>query len=118
MGKGSKRLPFKRVSRKRGGVSKKRLKPGQLRQQERPVKKVPVLVACDRQRDMVSKVFGCVWWEEIEPCLVERIAPSTYVWADVLAQDGRVAGHLGFVLKTLVTLEGQTVREGVFHATC
>ena len=37
--------------------------------------------------------------------------------ADALVQHDRVAEHLGFVLKTLVTTEGQTVREGVFYAT-
>ena len=67
---------------------------------------------------MVSKVLDYMWWEEIESCLVERIAPGTSVYADELAQLGRVAGHLGFVLKTLLTIEGQTVRECVFHATC
>ena len=82
------------------------------------MKEVPVLVACDRQRNMVSKMLDYMWWEEIESCLVGRITPGISVCADELAQLGRVAGHLGFVLKTLVTIEGQTVRECVFHATC
>ena len=116
--KGSRCLPFQRTSQKRGGVRKNRLKPGQLRRQERPVKKVPLLVACDRQRNMVKKVLDYMWWKEIESCLVGRIAPGTPVCADALAQHDRVNERLGFVLKTLVTTEGQTIREGVFHAPC
>ena len=116
--KDSRHRLFQRASQKRGGVRKKRLKPGQLRRQKRPVKKVPVLVACDRQRNMVKKVLDYMWWKEIESCLVGRIAPDTPVCADALAQQDRVAERFGFVLKTLVTTEGQTAREGLFHATC
>ena len=99
-------------------MSKKRLKPRQLRQQQCLVKKVPALVACDRQRNLLGKMLDYMWWEEMESCLVERISPGTSVCVDELAQLGRASGHLGFVLKTLVTIEGQTVRESVFHVTC
>ena len=80
-------------------MRKKQLKPRQLRQQEYPVKKVPILVACNRQRNMVSKMLDYMWWEEIESCLVGRIAPGTPVRADALAQHDRVAEHVGFVQK-------------------
>ena len=113
--KGSRSLPFQRKPRKRGGIRKKRLKAGQVRKPERPVKKIPVLVACDRQSHMVSDVLDHMWWEDMEACLVGRIPPGTPVCADALAQHDRVAQRLGLVLKTLVTTEGQTVREGVFH---
>ena len=60
------------------------------------------------------------------PYFVSRLANpvnSMSVWnkilqpvcADTLAQHDRVTERLGLVLKTLVTTEGRTVREGVFH---
>ena len=64
---------------------------------------------------MVSSVLDHMWWEDIEACLVGRISPGTPVCADALAQHGKVAERLRLVLKKLVTTEGQTVREGVFH---
>ena len=113
--KGSRTLPTQREPRKRGGVRKKRLKAGQVRKHEPPVKKIPVLVACDRQNKMVSNVLEHMWWEDIEACLTNRISADTLVCADALAQHSIVAKHLGFTLKTLVAVAGQTVREGVFH---
>ena len=64
---------------------------------------------------MVSDVLDHLWWEDMEACLVGRIPRGTPVCADALAQHDKVAQRLGFVLKTLVTAEGQTLREGVFH---
>ena len=64
---------------------------------------------------MVSDVLDHMWWEDMEACLVGRIPPGTPICADALAQHDRVAQRLGLVLKSLVTTEGQTVREGVFH---
>ena len=112
--KGSRSLPFQREPRKRDGVRKKRLKAGQIRKPERPVKKSPVLVACDRQGSMVSDVLDHMWLEDIEARPVGRISPDTPVCADTLAQHDIVAG-LGVVLKTLIGVEGKTMREGVFH---
>lgn len=43
------------------------------------------------------------------------IPSGTTVCADALAQHDIVATHLGVVLKTLIGVEGKTVREGVFH---
>ena len=94
---------------------KKPLKAGQVRKPERPVKKIPVLVACDRQSGMVSDVLDHMWWEDMEARLVGRIPPGTPVCADALAQHDIVAAHLDVVLKTLIDAEGKTVREGVFH---
>ena len=113
--KGSRTLPFQREPRKRGGVRKKRLKAGQVHRREPPVKKVPVLVACDRQKNIVSHALDHMWWEDIEACLTGHICADTLVCADALAQHSIVAKHLGFTLKTLVAVAGQTVREGVFH---
>ena len=73
-------------------------------------KKIPVLVACDRQSHMVIDVLDHMWWEDMEARLVGRIPRGTPVCADALAQHDRVAQRLGFVLKTLVTAEGQTAR--------
>ena len=50
----SRLLPFQRGPIKRGGVRKRRLKASQVRKPERPVKKISVLVACDRQGRMVT----------------------------------------------------------------
>ena len=81
---------------------------------ERPVKKNPVLVACDRQGSMVSDVLDHMWWEDIKAGLVSRISPGTPVCADALAQDDIVAAHLGVVLKTLIGVEGKAVCVRVF----
>ena len=67
--KGSRSLPFQREPRKRGGIRKKPLKAGQVRKPERPVKKIPVLVACDRQSGMVSDVLDHMWREDMEGVL-------------------------------------------------
>ena len=113
--KGSRSLPFQREPRKRGGIRKKPLKAGQVRKPERPVKKIPVLVACDRQSGMVSDVLDNMWWENMEARLVGRILPDTPVCADALARHNIVAAHLDVVLKTLIDAEGKTMREGVFQ---
>ena len=91
------------------------MKAGQIRKPEPPVKKIPVLVACDRQRGMVSDVLDHMWLEDIGARPVGRISPGTPVCADTLAQHDIVAAHLGVVLKTLIGVEGKTMREGVFH---
>ena len=78
----------------------------------------PFQRASQKRRGVRKKVLDYMWWEEIESCLVGRIAPDTPVCADALAQHDRVAERLGFVLKTLVTTEGQTIRQGVFPAPC
>ena len=64
---------------------------------------------------MVSHALDHMWWENIEACLTGHICADTLVCADALAQHSIVAKHLGFTLKTLVAVAGQTVREGVFH---
>ena len=65
---------------------------------------------------MAIDVLDHMWWEDMEACLVGRIPRGTPICADALAQHDRVAQRLGFVLKTLVTAEGQIVRtKGVFH---
>ena len=91
--KGSRSLPFQRGPIKRGGVKKKRVKASQVRKPERPVKKISVLVACDRQGRMVSDAHDHMWWEDIEARLVGRIPPGTTVCADALAQHDIVATH-------------------------
>ena len=81
--KGARNLPFQRLARKRGVARKKNQSRANF--VKRPVKKIPVLVACDRQRNMVSSVLDHMWWEDIEACLVGRISPGTPVCADALA---------------------------------
>ena len=56
-----------------------------------------------------------MWWEDIEARLVGRIPLGTTVCADALAQHDIVATHSRVVLKTLIGVEGKTVRAGVFH---
>ena len=56
-----------------------------------------------------------MWWEDIEACLTGHICADMLVCADALAQHSIVTKHLGFTMKTLVAVAGQTVREGVFH---
>ena len=51
---GSRLVPFQRGAIKRGGVRKRRLKASQVRKSEWSVKKISVLVACDRQGRMVT----------------------------------------------------------------
>ena len=95
---------FQRQPRKREGVRKKRLKASQVHRGEPPVKKVPVLVACDRQNNMVSHALDHMWWEDIEACLTGHICADTLVCADALAQHSIIAKHLGFTLKTLMAV--------------
>ena len=57
-------------------------------------KKIPVLVACDRQSYMVSDVLDHLWWEDMEAYLVGRIPRGTPVCADALAQHNKVAQRL------------------------
>ena len=90
---------FQRQPRKREGVRKKRLKASQVHRREPPVKKVPVLVACDRQNNMVSHALYHMWWEDIEACLTGHICADTLVCADALAQHSIIANPLGFTLK-------------------
>ena len=111
--KGSRQLT--RPARKRGGIRQKPGKPGQKKRPGFKVKQVPVLVACDRQHHLTSDVLENMKYQGIEACLAGRIPPGTPVCADALSQHDKVAENLGFILKSLVTRLGQTIRDGVFH---
>ncbi len=103
-----------RPTRKRGG--EKRLRSSKVNtQRKKPVKTILVLVACDRQRNIVSGVLEHMWWEDMLSCLEGRIAPKTPLCADALAQHEIIAKKLNAVLKELVVTAGRTVIDGVFH---
>ena len=82
---------------------------------KKPVKKKPVLVACDRQQHVVSNVLEPMWWEDMFSCLEGQIPINTPVCADALAQQKIIAKKLNVVLKELVFTTGRTVIDGVFH---
>ena len=110
--KGERNLP--RPARKRGG--KKRLhSPKASASRKKPVKKIPVLVACDRQQNIVSGVLEHMCWEDMFACLEGRIAPETPVCADALLQHEVIARKLHVILKEMVITAGRSVIDGVFH---
>lgn len=97
--KGERHLP--RPARKRGGEKRLRI-AGASKERKKPVNKIPVMVACDRQQNIVSNVLEHMWWEDILACLEGHIKPQTPVCADALAQHEIIAKKLGVVLKELV----------------
>ena len=101
-----------RPARKRGGrkwlrAHKKQHKP--------TVKQIPVLVAMDRDNHVIDGVLRHVNCTELNHLLEQHIAPETPLCADAHLAHEAVAKKLHVVLKELVTSEGITVLEEVFH---
>ena len=112
--KGLRNLPC--PSRRRGGTKPKPRDPGQNRKKPKfKVTQVPVLVACDRQRNISSHVLKNMKEKGIGKFPKGRISPGTPMCADASLQHDLAASNLGLVLKSLVTRLGETVRDGVFH---
>lgn len=79
------------------------------------VKKVPVMVACDRQNHVTDAVLEHVSSDELEANLSGRIQPGAVLCADAHLSHESLASRLGLNLKELVTTKGEFIIDGIYH---
>lgn len=82
---------------------------------QKPVKKIPVMVACDRQNHVTDAVLKHVSAAELEAELKGRIPPGSILCADAHLSHESIARSLGLQLKELVTTAGVHVLEKIYH---
>ena len=78
-------------------------------------RKIPVIVARDRERHTVDGVLNNETADELCRHVNGRINIEAVVCADGSLAHEKLARKLGFIFKELVTSSGQRVLEGVFH---
>ena len=91
-----------RLARKRGNDTK-------------PCKKIPVMVARDRQQHTVDGVLKNESAKELCKHLNGRIRVEASVCADAHLAHEKLADLLGFDFRELVTSAGERVKEGIYH---
>ena len=82
---------------------------------QKPIKKIPVMVACDRQNHVTEAVMVHVSADELEAELNGRIQPGSILCADAHLSHESIARRLKLTLKELVSQAGIYVLEKVFH---
>lgn len=79
------------------------------------VKKIPVMVACDRQNHVTDAVLKHISADELEENLSGRLQPGSILCADAHLSHESIAKRLKLNLKELVTGSGEYVVEGIYH---
>ncbi|WP_281645522.1 IS1595 family transposase, partial [Parendozoicomonas sp. Alg238-R29] len=79
------------------------------------IRKIPVMVACDRQQHVTDAVLEHVSNDELFTQLAGRILPGSTLCTDAHLSHEKLADQLNVTLKELVTTAGQYVREKVYH---
>jgi len=103
-------------ARKRGGRSRRKKNPeGRAGEKPKTVRKVPVMVACDRQQHITDAVLDHVSNDELFAQLVGRILAGSTLCTDAHMSHKKLADQLNVTLKELVTTAGQYVRENIYH---
>ena len=102
-------------ARKRGGKSARKKQSSIQKDRTAPVKKIPVMVACDRDHHIVDAVLKHVSTEELTSHLSGRIQAGSTMCLDGHMSHDSLAEKLNVTVKTLVTNAGQYVKEGIFH---
>ena len=82
---------------------------------QKSVKKIPVMVACDRQNHVTDAVLEHVSADELEAQLKGRIQPDSVLCADAHLSDESIAKRLNVNLKELVTTAGIHVVDKIYH---
>ncbi len=98
------------LARKRGGR-----KPRKNGKTKNVIKKIPVMVACDRQNHVTDAVLEHISADELEAHLRCRIQPGSVLCADAFTSHETIAKRLDLELKELVTTAGIHVLEGIYH---
>jgi hypothetical protein len=101
-------------ARKRGGRTRRKKKTAE-KTKEKTIRKVPVMVACDRQDHVTDAVLEHVSNDELFKQLAGRILPGSTLCTDAHMSHEKLAGQLNVTLKELVTTAGVYVREKVYH---
>jgi transposase-like protein len=81
----------------------------------KPLKKVPVLVACDRDQHVMDAVLKNLTNKEISQTLQGHIQPGSTLCTDAHMSHEKLAKQLKVSLKELVTSAGEYVRDEVYH---
>lgn len=79
------------------------------------VKKIPVMVACDRENHVTDAVLEHISAKALETELKGRIQPGSILCADAHLSHESIAETLGLQLKELVTTAGVHVLEKIYH---
>ena len=106
------------AARKRGKRPlrvKKKVHSEKKTEKKTSVKKIPVMVACDRQNHVTDAVLEHVSADELEAQLNGRIQPDSVLCADAHLSHESLAKRLNLDLKELVTTAGIHVREKIYH---
>lgn len=101
-------------ARKRGKRSL-RGKKRQSKAEQKPIKKIPVMVACDRQNHVTDAVLEHVSADELEAELNGRIQPGSILCADAYLSHESIARRLKLTLKELVSKAGIYVLDTIYH---
>lgn len=112
--KGQRRLGEE--ARKRGGRSRrKKTVAEKAGKEQKTIRKVPVMVAVDRQQHVTDAVLEHVSNDELFAQLDGRILAGSTLCTDAHMSHEQLAGQLSVTLKELVTTAGQYVREKIYH---
>lgn len=104
------------AARKRGKRPLRGKKKKQVdKKNQKPVKKIPVMVACDRENHVTDAVLQHISSEELESELKGRILPDSVLCADAHLSHESIARSLGLQLKELVTTAGIHVLEKIYY---
>ena len=102
-------------ARKRGKRPLRGKKKAHSEEAQKSVKKIPVMVACDRQNHVTDAVLEHVSADELEAQLNGRIQPESVLCADAHLSHESIAKRLNLNLKELVTTAGIHVLETIYH---
>ncbi len=103
-------------ARKRGGRSRRKKKSAEKTEEKtKAVRKIPVMVACDRQDHVTDAVLEHVSNDKLFTQLSGRILPGSTLCTDAHLSHEKLADQLKVTLKELVTTAGEYVREKVYH---
>lgn len=102
-------------ARKRGKRPLRGKKKHSVEEHQKPIKKIPVMVACDRENHVTDAVLQHISAKELEAELEGRIQPGSILCADAHLSHESIARSLGLQLKELVTTAGVYVLEKIYH---
>jgi hypothetical protein len=102
-------------ARKRGGKSARKKHTGIQKDPTAPVKKIPVMVACDRDHHVVDAVLKHVSTEELTSHLSGSVQAGSTMCLDGHMSHDSLAEKINVTVKTLVTNAGQYIKQGIFH---
>ena len=109
--KGQRKLGDK--ARQRGSRSR-RVKPASIKSEEK-VKRIPVMVACDRDNHFTDAVLNSMKNKDIFSSLQGRIQEGSTLCTDAYASHHQLEEQLHVTLKVLNASEGEYVKEERYH---